>query len=111
MGCNAIGTVNRGVSKEIATPFHEQADSCIGCGSCAAICPTGHIQMEDTPATRKIWDRTFELVQCDSCKAPIMTQEYLDYAVANKELPADYYTTCAACKKKSLAAKFDKVGS
>jgi len=111
MGCSAIGTVNRGVSKEISTPFHENAESCVGCGSCAAICPTGHIEMEDSRTERKIWGKTFKFVPCEVCGAPIITEEYRDYAVANRDLPADYYTTCAACKKESLADRFGKVGS
>jgi bidirectional [NiFe] hydrogenase diaphorase subunit len=41
----AIGLANRGVEREVATPFKEPSEVCIGCGSCTYICPTGCIEM------------------------------------------------------------------
>ena len=111
VGCSAIGAVSRGVTKEIATPFHENADACVGCGACAEICPTGNIEIKDTATEREIWGQKFKFVLCDECKAPVMTEAYRDFAVENKDLSKDYYTTCSSCKKKNLAAHFAKVGS
>ena len=51
------------------------------------------------------------MVACEACGEPVMTEEYRDYAIANRDLAPDYYTTCSACKKKKLASHFDKVGS
>jgi bidirectional [NiFe] hydrogenase diaphorase subunit len=111
MGCHAISAVNRGTLKQIAPPFLENSDSCIGCGSCAEICPTGHIEMVDTQTTRKIWGNEFAFAKCDSCGEPTITEAYRDYAVKNRGLLPDYYTTCPSCKKKSMASMFSKVGS
>ncbi len=47
VGANAIGFVNRGTDREVATPYFEISDSCIGCGACVEVCPTGVITMED----------------------------------------------------------------
>jgi len=47
VGANAIGFVNRGVDREVATPYREVSSSCIGCGACAQVCPTGTIRLED----------------------------------------------------------------
>lgn len=111
VGCHAISAVNRGTSKEIAAPFHGSAESCVGCGSCAAICPTGHIKMDDAKGARGVWGRTFEMVRCAECGAPVMTAAYRDHAVARGALTAEYYSTCVDCKRKNHVARFAKVGS
>jgi bidirectional [NiFe] hydrogenase diaphorase subunit len=111
VGAHAISAVNRGTLKEIAAPFHENPDACLGCGACYNVCPTGHIEMEDAGMTRKIWGREFKMVACDTCGSPIMTEEYRAFAIENRALPESYYTTCADCKRASLAPKFARVGS
>ncbi len=111
MGCHAISAVNRGTLKEVSPPFHGNPDACVGCGSCFAICPTGHITMRDTATAREIWGRTFEFVLCESCGRPVITAAHRDHAVAHRGLPADYYVKCEDCKKQGLAAHFAKVGS
>jgi bidirectional [NiFe] hydrogenase diaphorase subunit len=110
VGPNAIAAVGRGKLKEIAPPFHEEAEACVGCGSCARICPTGCISMEDTEDTRNIWGREFELVKCEVCGTPLITRDYLGYAVEKSGLAESYYTTCAPCKRKALAERFASIG-
>ncbi|UCG78041.1 MAG: (2Fe-2S)-binding protein [Nitrospirota bacterium] len=45
VGANAIGLSNRGIEREVTTPFKVLSGTCIGCGSCTYICPTGCIEM------------------------------------------------------------------
>ena len=45
VGVGAIGLANRGIEREVTTPFKVSSDVCIGCGSCTYICPTGCIEM------------------------------------------------------------------
>ncbi len=45
VGASAIGLSNRGTEREVTTPFKASSDTCIGCGSCTYICPTGCIEM------------------------------------------------------------------
>src|SRR4030042_2916448 len=54
VGVSAISLVNRGITKEPASPSLEPARDCIGCGSCYYICPTSAIKMEERKNTRII---------------------------------------------------------
>jgi heterodisulfide reductase subunit A len=47
VGAHALAFGNRGVDREITTPFHLESEDCILCGACARYCPTGHIKMTD----------------------------------------------------------------
>ena len=40
IGVYAINFANRGVCREVTTPYHKFSDDCIGCGACAIVCPT-----------------------------------------------------------------------
>jgi len=106
---NAITFVNRGDGKAIDTPYGEASDDCIGCLSCAHVCPTGHIQYEDTPLWRTIWYRTHDKVRCTSCGKSLITVAQRDH-LAGKGLSADYFELCDECKRPKLAAQFASVG-
>jgi heterodisulfide reductase subunit A2 len=58
IGASAINFVGRGVGREVQTPFQGTLDidfdACIACGSCASICPTGAIKIEDITAKKPI---------------------------------------------------------
>ncbi|WP_324665188.1 2Fe-2S iron-sulfur cluster-binding protein [Dehalococcoides mccartyi] len=54
VGKSAISLVSRGTSREVALPYYEDKTDCIACGSCAYICPTGAIKMEDGNGMRTI---------------------------------------------------------
>lgn len=44
---NAISFSFRGSKRHIQTPYNEVSQTCIGCGACAYLCPTGRIQIEE----------------------------------------------------------------
>ena len=81
MGTGAISTVNRGVDKEINTPYGAASDDCVGCLSCANVCPTDSIPFMEDSETRTIWNRTFELSRCKECGRVLGTQQMSDRAV------------------------------
>ena len=47
IGQSAISFIGRGVDRKVGTPFLRFSDSCIACGACAFVCPTGAIKLED----------------------------------------------------------------
>jgi bidirectional [NiFe] hydrogenase diaphorase subunit len=40
-GVQALTFSNRGLRKEVATPYHKRSTDCIRCGTCLYVCPTG----------------------------------------------------------------------
>lgn len=105
MGSSAISTINRGVTKKVSTPYDEPSAECIGCGSCAYVCPTDAIKMEEDEGIRTIWNKSFHLVKCKKCGKPFTTEEQLEYN--RKKLGADCgEVLCQSCKKAVTGEKF-----
>jgi formate hydrogenlyase subunit 6/NADH:ubiquinone oxidoreductase subunit I len=101
LGTGAIAKVNRGTSKEIATPYHEQTPECIGCGSCVHVCPTDAIAFQITEDSFSIWGKTFDLLRCDRCGKPYTTREQFEYLRNRRHGPDQ--PLCDECEKKVTA--------
>ena len=86
LGTGAISTVGRGVTKKISTPYGEPSADCVGCGSCASVCPTKAIECSEGKNSRTIWGKKFKLLRCASCGKVIGTEE--EYALAQKKASA-----------------------
>ncbi len=100
VGASAISLVNRGITKEPASPFLESARDCIGCGSCFYICPTNAIKMEDKGDTRYIynWKVEFKLKKCKVCGNYWAPERQLEYIRKKWNLPDDFFDICPTCK-------------
>ncbi len=110
VGAAAIGFIGRGVNREVGSPFHLQAEACIGCGACAAVCPTGAIQIEDVDGQRVLhtWNTRVPLKPCPDCGQPYAPEPMLflrDLVTVSAELCG----ICPACRRKRAAAQLDFV--
>ncbi|MCX6012800.1 MAG: 4Fe-4S dicluster domain-containing protein, partial [Chloroflexi bacterium] len=99
VGVNAISLVNRGINREVSTPFHDLAQTCIGCGSCHYVCPTGAVKMEDVDGVRRLpnWKAEFKLVKCKKCGNYFATDAQIEYI--KKTLGTDEaIELCSSCR-------------
>lgn len=103
LGASSISPILRGIEKRIDTPYSKASETCIGCASCARICPTGCIDVEDTPEHRTIWNRQFEWIRCEQCGALITTKEH--FAAST---PPGTPALCPVCRRKAQAEVFAK---
>jgi bidirectional [NiFe] hydrogenase diaphorase subunit len=101
LGTGAISTVMRGIEKKVSTPYDKPNDDCVGCHSCANVCPTDAIEWSETETTRTIWGRRFELDFCERCGTSLGTKE--EVAWAAKGAGVDDPKLCDACRKKAMA--------
>lgn len=52
VGTEALGFSCRGMERKVGVPYQTHLESCIGCGACTYVCPTGAIQMESLALQR-----------------------------------------------------------
>ncbi len=120
VGSGAIARINRGTTKTINTPYDEPSQECLGCVSCAHVCPTNSIPYTETETSVSIWGRTFDVLRCVQCGRPISTDELIAQARLGLgeagtsgeagvhetlTATADGAPLCTACRQKAVAAK------
>lgn len=114
-GVNAIGMAGIGFNRRVTAPYAHAPADCIGCASCAEVCPTGKITYRDKGPVRRIWDREFELVSCERCGARYATREHIALAgrlgaAGGAEKGgaenADHARFCDRCRKAVYGSSF-----
>ena len=100
VGVCAIGFSYRGSEKNVCTPFQEDSVSCIGCGACAYVCPSGHIEMETSESgdIRKIWGRTFKMKTCKVCGRYFAPEDQLAFISRTTGVPVEDLAVCVSCR-------------
>ena len=103
VGVSAISLANRGVDRELTTPFGEDfSEVCIGCGSCAYSCPTGAISLIDKGRKRVIkWPHNtmdFKLQKCSVCGTYWVPEKQVAYIAATSGTPVSDYDACPDCR-------------
>ena len=100
VGAKAISFAGRGPKREISSPFFDEAKDCIGCGSCAYICPTRYIEMKEDENYRyfPLWKVKFEMVRCKKCGQKIAPKKQLEFIRKKANLPDDWFDLCINCR-------------
>lgn len=102
MGIGSISTIDRGIFKAVSTPYGEPSPKCIGCATCATVCPTNAISVVDKDGEREIWGKKFKLEKCGKCGKEIATEEHLKFASARGTLNLGEIL-CEKCRRKLSA--------
>lgn len=101
VGANAISFSQRGPQRKVASPFYGEATDCIGCASCAYVCPTKYIEVTEDENTRKLplWNVEFKMVHCKKCGQKIGTDREIEYFFKRaKNIPKDWFDICQNCR-------------
>jgi len=105
VGAAAIGFAGRGAQRAVGAPFHVQSEACIGCGACAAACPTGAVKIEDHDGKRTLhlWNTVVPLQPCPVCGQPF-APEPMAFLRDLAEAGEPVWGWCPACRRKQAAA-------
>jgi bidirectional [NiFe] hydrogenase diaphorase subunit len=108
VGAAAISFTQRGAERKVDSPFHLHAEACIGCGACAAVCPTGAIFIEDKDGQRILhtWNTTVILQPCLKCGQPYTPEPM---AFLKEQVPGSNltYGICPTCRRKAAIGQID----
>ncbi len=106
VGAAAISFIGRGADRAVGAPFHLQAEACIGCGACAAVCPTGAVKIEDVAGQRVLhtWNTIVPLKPCPECGQPYAPEPMM-FLRERVEASEHWWGTCPSCRRKKALAE------
>jgi NADH dehydrogenase/NADH:ubiquinone oxidoreductase subunit G len=110
VGAAAIGFANRGAERKVDSPFHLQAEACIGCGACAAVCPTGAIHIEDRDGERWLhtWNTIVKLNPCPRCGKPY-APEPMAFLPGRVGLGGEQFGLCPNCRRQAALEQLEVI--
>ena len=80
VGVSAISLIRRGIAKQVSPPFQIASSTCIGCGTCALICPTGALKLSDVTGFRGVHpaNSDYERVYCHVCGYADLSPHFIE---------------------------------
>ena len=103
VGAGAITFIAQGLereNKEAGVVWNQ--DKCIACGSCAYICPTRAVTLDDTQGTRTINTPSvkmeFKLKACTKCGNFYAPEKQIAYMARTSHLPIEKFDLCPDCR-------------
>jgi bidirectional [NiFe] hydrogenase diaphorase subunit len=104
VGANAITFIAQGLereNKEAAVVW--DTEKCIACGSCAYICPTRAVTLNDNRGMRTInapsVKMEFKLKACTKCGNFYAPEKQLAYMAKTAKLPIEKFDLCLDCRE------------
>lgn len=99
VGVSALKFQDRGLGRNLEEPKIEFISAnCIGCGSCAYVCPTGFVQMETTDDKWMIWNKIFKMAACNTCGRYFAPEDQLNYISNKTGVPLEELSICTSCR-------------
>ncbi len=99
VGACALTFADRGLGRDLDEPKIDfTTDACIGCGSCAFICPTGYVRMETTGDQPMIWDKVFKMATCKVCGRYFCAGRPDGLHQQQTGVPMSALMTCVSCR-------------
>ena len=100
---DAITFIAQGKDRAVDEASVEHSlDKCIGCDTCAYICPTEAITVEDMGDTRVINTPSgkleFKLKRCKTCGKYWAPEKQLDYIIKEYNLEPEIFDACPDCR-------------
>jgi predicted molibdopterin-dependent oxidoreductase YjgC len=110
MGASALGFSQRGVERQVGTPFGEPSDACVGCLACVAVCPTGHVRYRDSGPMRlmETWQTELALARCQQCGRFFAPERLLQYLRAKLPQHLAPPEVCDACRRRRTCQRLSE---